>query len=87
VLFAKGDSMKGGGTKLETMDDPRGFDPELEKLVGTSTYKLWTDEEMATLERYYGKVKTEILSKRLGKTQGAVKVKARLMGLKFSGGS
>jgi NAD+--asparagine ADP-ribosyltransferase len=78
--------MKGGGVKSETFDDPRGFDPELEKLIGTSNYKLWTDEEMATLKRYYGKVKTEIIAKKLGKTQGAVKVKARLMGLKFSEG-
>ena len=76
--------MKGGGTKSETLEDPRGYDPELEKLVGTSNYKLWTNDEEDKLRRYYGKINTDILADKLGKTSGAVKVKARSMGLKFS---
>jgi hypothetical protein len=76
--------MKGGGTKLETMDDPRGYDPELEKLVGNSKVaKPWSDKDKDVMTRYYGKILTKDLAMRLGREPRNVVRMASHMGLVY----
>jgi hypothetical protein len=77
--------VKGGGTKLETMDDPRGYDPELEKLVGKLRTRPWDDEkEINILKRYYGKVPTDALAIKIGRSSNSIRDKAASLGIKFS---
>jgi hypothetical protein len=78
--------MKGGGKKLEAMDDPRGFDPELEKLVGTARIP-WSEHETELIKRYYGKVPNKALVEKLGRTLNSITAKAYSMGIMGMGGN
>jgi hypothetical protein len=48
--------MKGGGTKPEILEDPRGYIPELEAEAQRQAAFVWSEEEDAILKRYYLKV-------------------------------
>ena len=63
--------------------EPEGYDEELEKRIGTARYHIWTDEQVATLRRYYGVVDTKELAKALGVDWKNVKNKARDLDLSF----
>ena len=56
--------------------------PELEALVGTSrAYSLWSEADMAVLDRYYGRVPTKAIAAQLGRSLGSVTNKAQSIGL------
>ena len=57
-----------------------GVIPELEGVEDVVCVR-WSDEEVASLCRYYGKVKNPTLAKALGKSIGAVTQKAYRLGL------
>ena len=66
-----------GGRKVEILEDLRGFDPELEKLLGKERIiRIWSDADLDTLSRYYGKVDMRILAKQLNRTVSAIQNKA-----------
>jgi|WetSurMetagenome_2_1015567.scaffolds.fasta_scaffold05392_12 hypothetical protein len=69
--------------KTEVFDDPRGYDPELESLIGTAKNHEWSDEEIALLTRYYGRVNTRKIAEKLGRPFTGVSSKAQSLGLKF----
>jgi transcriptional regulator of aromatic amino acid metabolism len=60
-----------------------GFDAELERQLGKTAKKMWTDTEIAMLTRYYGKVDTRIICQRLGRTHSSVSAKVLDLGLKY----
>ena len=67
----------------ETLVDERGFDPELETLMGNVRNVPWAKKDEEVLIRYYGKVKTNALVKRLNRSHASVSAKVRELGLKF----
>jgi hypothetical protein len=75
--------MRAIAKKTETFIDERGFDPELEAMVGEIRNKPWSSDDEALLVRYYGNVKTEFIVKKLGRTPAAIGSKVRELGLKF----
>jgi len=76
--------MKSTTKHTEIFEDERGYDPELEQLLGSAKCHYWTDNEIATLKRYYGKVNTRKLSEQLGRPYTGVASKAQSLGLKFN---
>lgn len=57
--------------------------------VYTPGCKKWTDAEKAILKKYYGKVHITVLSNKLNRSTGSVRIRAQRMGLaeirKYSG--
>lgn len=59
------------------------LDKELTKIAqNCQVIKVWTDEETAILKKYYGRIPTSIIAKKLNRTISATKHKATAMGLK-----
>jgi hypothetical protein len=75
--------MRATSKNTETFIDERGFDPELEAMVGDIRNKPWSPDDEALLSRYYGNVKTELIVKKLGRSPAAIGSKVRELGLKF----
>ena len=55
--------------------------PELEE--STASYRMWTDREIAILNKYYGKASTRDIAKVLKRTSSAIQAKALELGLSF----
>lgn len=55
--------------------------PELEKFVGESKYKMWTDHDERVLKAYYGKVHVRRLAEQLDRTIVSVQQKATRLGI------
>jgi hypothetical protein len=59
-----------------------GFDEELEAAIGTAPLpRMWSDEQLATLDRYYGKVNKDILVKKINRSWNAINKMASARGL------
>jgi hypothetical protein len=59
-----------------------GFDEELEAAIGTAPLpRIWSDRELAMLDRYYGKVNKEILVKKINRSWNAINKMASVRGL------
>lgn len=78
-----GAKLRATSKQTETFIDERGYDPELEAMMGDIRNKPWSEDDKATLKRYYGKVKTEFIVKKLGRTPASIGSKVRELGLKF----
>lgn len=60
-------------------------DTELEAMAKSCALRtFWTAEQEALLEKYYGKVPTKALAKKLGKSTAAVYKKVENLGLSFT---
>jgi hypothetical protein len=65
--------------KIITFD---GFDEELEAAIGTAPpTRWWSDKQLATLDRYYGKVNKDILMKKINRSWNAINKMASARGL------
>jgi hypothetical protein len=73
----------GSCKETETLIDERGFDQELESMIGETRNVPWAKKDEDVLIRYYGKVKTSALVKRLNRSHASVSAKVRELGLKF----
>jgi hypothetical protein len=59
-----------------------GFDEELEAAIGTGPLpRIWSDRELAMLDRYYGKVNKELLLKKINRSWNAINKMASARGL------
>lgn len=74
--------MIGGGKKTVILEDPRGYDPELEAAMKTYRPKVpWSDDDIAMLKRYYGKVNPVTLAGKLHRTRFSIDSYASRLGL------
>jgi hypothetical protein len=55
--------------------------PELEKLIGVGSPRTYTDQDIARIRRYYGKVPLRALAKVLKRNPDAVMKKANSLGI------
>ena len=80
--------MKKATISTETMEDPRGFDAELEEIAKTYTpkYRPWTEKEDEMLRRYYGRVPLTMLVKKLDRTKNSITGYAAKIGIAGSKG-
>lgn len=60
-----------------------GVDPILEAAAAAYRphYRFWTDADMATLRRYYGRVPPDLLARQLGRSLNSVRQQAGHIGL------
>jgi hypothetical protein len=75
--------MKGTVKHNENLVDDRGYDPELEQLIGTAKNPMWSEKEIDILTRYYGRVDTRKIAEKLNRPYTGVASKAQSLGLKF----
>ncbi len=75
--------MKGTAKDTEILIDERGYDPELEAMIGDVRNQPWSKKDEETLGRYYGKVKTRALVTKLGRSHASITSKVRELGLQF----
>lgn len=75
---------KGGLTQKEIAIKFGSSQSEISRLMknyGIKTNKSWTDEEIEYLENSYGNYSIKTISKRLGRTEVAISIKAKRLGL------
>lgn len=75
--------MKGRAAPVEVIEDPRGFDPDLEAALGSyePKWRKYSVEDEEKIRRYWGKVHPALIAKKLGRTEQGIIEKADRMGL------